>query len=432
MKTFEAESMAEALKRVKAELGAGAVILHTRTYRRGGLLGFGKRTVVEVTAANDVNIAPRPRPRKGGAATGRDVTKTPGNIVDSRLPGGFAAGTFGNAVQRAYSQGAAPFSKQTVAQPGAAVPQLREPAVVESTTASGPNVNEELAQIRGMVQQMMRRQSSRPQPDLPDALFDQYLALLEQEVAEELADEVIQSVRGKLTRAQIEDKQQVRDAVGKEIAGLIPVDTMSDLDAKTTDGRPRIIALIGPTGVGKTTTLAKLAATFKLRDKKKVALITIDTYRIAAVDQLRTYADIIRLPLHVVLTAQELRDAIDKCKGYDVVLIDTAGRGQRDDSKLTELSGLLRVADPHEIHLVLSSTCNQKVAMEAVERFSKLRIDRIIFTKLDEAVSLGVLLNVVRRVNKQLSYVTTGQEVPHQIEPGRSDRLAELILGTGL
>ncbi|QNN23894.1 flagellar biosynthesis protein FlhF [Planctomycetales bacterium ZRK34] len=432
MKTFEAESMAEALKRVKVELGADAVILHTRTYRRGGLLGFGKRTVVEVTAANDVNIAPRPRPRKGGASVERSVLKASENTADSRLPGGFAAGTFGNAVQRAYAQGTPVEMAQPQAQPGAAVPQLRERNLVQATVPPTANVNEELAQIRGMVQQMMRRQSSRPQPDLPDALFDQYLALLEQEVAEELADEVIQSVRGKLTDQQIEDKQQVRDAVGKEIARLIPVDAKTELESKTTDGRPRVIALIGPTGVGKTTTIAKLAATFKLREKKKVALITIDTYRIAAVDQLRTYADIIRLPLHVVLTAQELRDAIDKCSDYDVVLIDTAGRGQRDDDKLTELSGLLRVADPHEVHLVLSSTCSQKVAMEAVERFSRLRIDRIIFTKLDEAVSLGVLLNVVRRVNKQLSYVTTGQDVPHQIEPGRSDRLAELILGTGL
>jgi flagellar biosynthesis protein FlhF len=184
--------------------------------------------------------------------------------------------------------------------------------------------------------------------------------------------------------------------------------------------------------VGKTTTLAKLAATFKLRDKKKVALVTIDTYRIAAVDQLRTYANIIKVPLHVVLSPEELSDALAQCRGYDVVLIDTAGRSQRDCDRLDDLRQFIAMADPHEVHLVLSSTASQQVLEQAVDRFTKVRIDRIIFTKLDEAVSFGVLLNVVRRVNKQLSYVTTGQEVPHQIEPGRSERLADLILGQGL
>jgi len=121
-----------------------------------------------------------------------------------------------------------------------------------------------------------------------------------------------------------------------------------------------------------------------------------------------------------------------RCQEYDVVLIDTAGRSQRDDEKLEDLRRSMEVADPHEIHLVLASTCSQRVLMEAVERFSRIRIDRVIFTKLDEAVNFGVLLNVARRVNKRLSYLTTGQDVPHQIEPGRSHRLAELIMGEGV
>jgi len=428
MKTFESDSMAGALRQVKAELGPDAVILHTRTFRRGGMLGFGQRTVVEVTAAADVNVMPR-KARRGSNRPAQKPETPP-------TPGGFAQGTFGSAVQRAYAQSGGQLptemlpkrsreSKDT--QPGA-TPQSSKRESAELPI----HVSEELSQIRGMVARMMRKQSTMPQQDLPDVLFHQYLALLEQEVTEELADEVIQTVRGKLTTEQLDDAEQVRQAVGQAIAQLIPVSTKATDEVKTTDGRPKTIALVGPTGVGKTTTLAKLAATFKLREKKKVALITVDTYRIAAVDQLRTYANIINLPLHVVLTAEELRKAIDDCRGYDVVLIDTAGRGQRDDDKLEELQHFLDVAEPHEVHLVLSSTCSQKVAMEAVDRFGRLTIDRIIFTKLDEAVSLGVLLNVVRRVNKSLSYITTGQDVPHQIEPGQSDRLAQLILGSGL
>ena len=124
-------------------------------------------------------------------------------------------------------------------------------------------------------------------------------------------------------------------------------------------------------------------------------------------------------------------DALDyyAAEGVDAVLIDTAGRSQRAGEKLDELSHILEAARPHESHLVLSSTVNQKVLLETAERFSCIASDRIIFTKLDEAVSCGVLLNVARRVGKQVSYVTTGQEVPHQIEAGSSDRLASLVMG---
>ena len=189
------------------------------------------------------------------------------------------------------------------------------------------------------------------------------------------------------------------------------------------DGRPRTVALVGPTGVGKTTTIAKLAATFKLKQKLNVGLITLDTYRIAAVEQLRTYANIIGLPLHVLLTPEELSLALQPLRASgptrcDGVLIDTAGRSQRDDPRLAQLRTFIRAADPHEVHLVLSSTWSQAVLMDTVERFSSIRTDRIIFTKLDEAVSFGVMLNVASKVNKRLSYVTTGQEVPHQTRAG--------------
>jgi flagellar biosynthesis protein FlhF len=281
---------------------------------------------------------------------------------------------------------------------------------------------------------MMRQQKARQQsvaPDVPERLMDQYLALLQQEVAEELADELVQEVRDRLDEAQIEDPKACRGAVAGAVAELLPVDPTAGKLLPSGDHRPRVIALVGPTGVGKTTTVAKLAATFKLKQNKKVALITLDTYRIAAVEQLRTYASIIGVPLHVVLAPDDLRRAIDECAGFDAVLIDTAGRSQRDDGRLEELSRFIDAAQPHEVHLVLSSTCAQSVLMEAVERFSRIRTDRIIFTKLDEAVSFGVLLNVLRKVDKKLSYITTGQEVPHQIEPGNSARLAALLLGEG-
>jgi flagellar biosynthesis protein FlhF len=161
-----------------------------------------------------------------------------------------------------------------------------------------------------------------------------------------------------------------------------------------------------------------------------VGLITIDTYRIAAIDQLRKYAELIRAPLKVVNTAEDLAAAVESMSGCEFILIDTAGRSPTDTIKLNELRGFIEAAKADEVHLVLSSTASQPCIEMAIERFGNVRVDKIIFTKLDEAVHVGVVLNVVRKVNKALSYVTTGQNVPDDIEVGKGSRLAQMLLGS--
>ncbi|MEX2673570.1 MAG: flagellar biosynthesis protein FlhF [Phycisphaeraceae bacterium] len=428
LRTFQAETMAAALKQVKQELGSSAVILHTRTFKRGGIMGLGARQVVEITASDDVNVPARTLRRTPAPSTSALGSKQKiGNLLNQ---------TYKASNSRALASAAASVSPSntTLADPHAVATDahtLNETHAPRQTlNGNGEGgVGGEIRQIRAMVDRMMRKQSREHATSLPEKLFNEYLTLIEQDVAEELAEEIVQKVLKAVPAEQIDDEKVVREAISKQVADLIPVDAEPSTRARPKDGRPLTIALIGPTGVGKTTTLAKLAATLKLRQKKKVAMITIDTYRIAAVEQLKTYAEIIKVPLHTVLSPEDLGDALARCQDCDVVLIDTAGRSQRDDDKLLDLQRFIDVAHPHEVHLVLSSTCSQRVLMEAVERFTQLQVDRVIFTKLDEAVNFGVLLNVVRRVNKQLSYVTTGQEVPHQIEPGSSARLAGLILG---
>ena len=252
-------------------------------------------------------------------------------------------------------------------------------------------------------------------------------------MAEELAEEVIAAVRIGMDAGSINDAEACRAAVRAELAKQLHVDADAGEAVRPTgDGRPRTIALVGPTGVGKTTTIAKLAAKFRLTHNLHVGLITLDTYRIAAVEQLRTYAQIIGVPLHVAADEAELRRAIERCRGCDVVLIDTAGRSPRNADRLHELRDLIAAAQPHEVHLVLASTCKQRELMETVARFSEVRTDHIIFTKLDEAVTFGTMINVARSVDKRLSYLTTGQEVPHMIEPTRPERLAALVMGEGV
>ena len=438
LKTYRARTMGDALAEVKKDLGKDAVILHTRTYRVGGWLGFGGRSMVEVTASDGVNVAdPRQRRAAAQASQGR-VSRPPRD-----------------AVSKAYG-----VSSPQAVPSGSTAPEQASPEVltaarevariaVAAPTAPGPDaaaaLEDELTAIKRMVGQVLqctRQTAIRIGREggvasgldvgagtMPDALTSHYLKLLESEVAAEIADEIIGLVRDELTPAELADESIVNQTVVRHLSAMIPADTDAPPPARPDRGdRPLTIALVGPTGVGKTTTVAKLAAAYKLRYGKKVALVTTDTYRIAAVDQLRTYAEIIGLPLKVALSPAEMAAACDSLSDCDVLLVDTAGRSQNDAGRLVELRQFIEAARPHQTHLVLSSTASERVLIEAAERFAQVRPDRVIFTKLDEAVNFGVILTVAKRVALRLSYVTTGQEVPDHIEVGRPERLARLIV----
>lgn len=268
---------------------------------------------------------------------------------------------------------------------------------------------------------------------MPEALFRHYLRLLEATVSRDIADGIVGAVRDELSPAEMCDEEIVRTTVLRHLAAMIPVAEHVGRASKN-DGRAFTIALVGPTGVGKTTTIAKLAAAYKLRQGRSVALITSDTYRIAAVDQLRTYASILGVPLKVVATPAEMDAAVRSLSNFDVVLIDSAGRSQNAQDRLKELSAFLEAAQAHETHLVLSSTASESVLIKTAQSFADAGVvpNRLILSKLDEAVNFGVVVNVAKRLSAKLSFVTTGQEVPDHIEAGRPDRLARMILDNSL
>jgi flagellar biosynthesis protein FlhF len=175
--------------------------------------------------------------------------------------------------------------------------------------------------------------------------------------------------------------------------------------------------------------VAKLAASFKLVHGLRVGLVTVDTYRIAAVEQLRTYAEIIDLPLAVANDPGEMSQALGELGEVDIAFIDTAGRSPRDEVKIRELADFMVQARPDEVHLVLSAGTTERTLRSAVERFTQVRADRLILTKLDEAEGLGAVLGVLGQANRPVSYLTTGQAVPDDIEPADGRRLARVILG---
>jgi flagellar biosynthesis protein FlhF len=192
-------------------------------------------------------------------------------------------------------------------------------------------------------------------------------------------------------------------------------------------GRRTVAALVGPTGVGKTTTIAKLAAHYRLRERASVGLVTVDTYRIAAVEQLRTYAEIMDLPLEVVATKQEMRAAIDRLAEKDLVLIDTAGCSPRDAVRLQELRGLLAESPADEVYVVLSAPAGAQSVDAAAGAFATVGASAVVLTKLDEADSLAWLPGLLRRHRLPLAYTTNGQDVPDDIRPAGPSDLAEFI-----
>ncbi len=249
--------------------------------------------------------------------------------------------------------------------------------------------------------------------------------LLDNEVDEDIARDVIDRALYKIDQSHWKDAAALKSGV----AGIIS-EYFNIADQEVYAGKHRL-ALIGPTGVGKTTTIAKLAAVAAVLKEKSVALITIDTFRVGAVDQLKTYADIISVPLDVAHTPRELKSLLARHADRDLVLIDTAGRSPYNKLQIAEIKGFLDACPEVKICLVLSVATNHRDLNEIISRFGKFSIDKLVFTKLDETRRYGNIINVASGLKKDLAYVTTGQNVPDDIEIPVPANLAHLILHGG-
>lgn len=222
------------------------------------------------------------------------------------------------------------------------------------------------------------------------------------------------------------DYQQIaRERIIRCIKARIP-DTVQI--AAGSVGLPRVVALVGPTGVGKTTTLAKLAAHFHLVEKRRVGLVTLDCYRIGAIEQLRRFAEILGLPLKTVSEAAGAAEAIEGFSDCDVILVDTAGRSQRDQERLTEVRNSLASIGDVEVHLCLSLAASSEAIVAAAESFRMVKYDRVIFTKKDESYRKGFLWDLFGVTPVPVSYVTCGQEVPEDIQPATRELICEMMI----
>ena len=412
VKTYRANTMQEALALVRREMGPKASVLRTREVRGGGLWRWlsGSR-VIEVVASTSV-------------------------AVPSRLPSRQRAVEPGVAT-RVRPRETAPVARATPANP---LPAAAPPVVAPPATPRD-DLEAQLSQLQSKVDDLCRRaaQVANLEPQgvapsaavlaetlvQPDALFHLFTDLIEADVNEDLARELVDRVRREPRDEQPAELPELKEQLARIVEQQISVGGPIQI----TPGQRRLVALVVPTGVGKTTTIAKLAANYRLREKRRVGLITVDTYRIAAVEQLRTYADIIDLPMEIVSTPREMHQALARMAALDLILMDTAGRSPRDEVRIQELKALLAEAKPDEVHLVLSSVASASCLTKTAAQFATVGTTALVLTKLDEAASLGNLLGIFRDCRLPLSYLTHGQNVPDDIAPADSARLARVILG---
>jgi flagellar biosynthesis protein FlhF len=403
IRTYRAATMHDALLLVRRELGPDAAVLHTREVARRRLFGLLRAAPqIEVTASAGVNVPSR--------LPGRTHVEHEAVASPPSGPADEFAGPSGRSVARQAAS-----RPPADAPPGRAAPAAR---------AIPDEVQGQLSDLQGMVRELCGRSHSAGGRDLPESLFHLFTDLIEADVNEDVARELVERVRTEASGAELADPAMVRARVARLIEAEIPITGPIVVQPAAS----RLVALVGPTGVGKTTSIAKLAANFRLKEKRDVGLITVDTYRIAAVEQLRTYAEIIDLPMQVVSTPREMREAVRRLDGLDLILMDTAGRSPRDEIKIQELKSFLNEAGADEVHLVLSSVAGSRTLEQTARRFAAVGTTALILTKLDEATALGNLLPLVRSSGLPLSYLTNGQNVPDDIETADAARLARLLL----
>lgn len=446
--------MASGLRMIKQELGPDALILSTKTIRNGKL-GLLSKPMLEITAAVDTDFEPKKQAVKKMSAQSNETPKNNGKKKDSASSNYFfqvvdepveqlldhLADSEQSLANETFREFPSQAKVNSSSSHESSTPVAKESAALESEVNELKNLVNNLAgQITELSKAETKPESTKTQKSQDYDKVDRFSSpsigstnihadhlinlLLERGISMEVARTISGLIRESHTEAELRDPNLVSQKVSETIQNLIKV---SPSPLKMTKQQNRI-ALVGPTGVGKTTTLAKIAASYLKTYSDSVALITIDTYRIAAVEQLKVYGEIMHLPVDVVITPEQLTKALDKHSDKDLILIDTAGRSPRDSFSISELSSFLVPEHNIKKHLVLSATTRENEIVETIRQFSSLKIANTIFTKIDECLTLGVLLNTQVQKSSPISYLTNGQRVPEDLLEISPRKIAELIM----
>ncbi|WP_339169601.1 flagellar biosynthesis protein FlhF [Paenibacillus sp. FSL R5-0341] len=444
VKQYVVETMPEAMLQIRKDLGSDAVILSTKEIKVGGVMGMFRKKRIEVVAAvdkeenkqttkpvqNQFTPVPRAFVPEAYRQTARSFVATSDESATTNI-----------ADQSAQETSAAAPSMVELSKLGSIIdsgsgssstdhkPRPQGADFSGSTTATKQTVSDlqqdklmtELQDLKHMVTKLSKQGTSADA--VPEELHTIRERLTEQEVWPEVWESWFDLIQAKWS----EDGSKEQD-----IEQAVKLEVVHFLEERIDEGilpTTRIVYVAGPTGVGKTTTIAKLAAEQMFKKQRKVGFITSDTYRISAVEQLRTYASILNVPLEVVQSPGDTQRAISRLEHCDLIFMDTAGRNYRNELLVSELQSLLAPVENSETFLVMSMTSKSADMVQITEHFSKYGLDKVIFTKMDETGSCGPLFNLLHRFPLKLAYVANGQNVPDDLLKPDADSLSKQLLG---
>ncbi|MDA3901768.1 MAG: flagellar biosynthesis protein FlhF [Spirochaetes bacterium] len=462
---FTAENYNEALKLLKQKYGEDAIPISHKYVKDGGIFNnrfFAKEIVELMAAIPEPSTSRSPAPRRSSldikvnndvtdslrssikreslnSETGSASVRNRSAVRDENRTAAAREPYFGESQTGFTSERTAPqyqYNKQYAQpepernneyQPGK--DSSKDPIVEISTDEYEKlkNFEKEFYDVKASLNRLLEKQNSTPFQAKPEEEHDnikEYIRILqENEYTDEESSELICAVKESLSHVEINDSSIIK----KNLEELIMSKIVTSGPVKHT-GRKKIVMFVGPTGVGKTTSLAKMGAHLALRDKKKVAFVTIDTYRIAATEQLKKYAEIMRIPIHVVNEQKELKRVIDKTDA-DVILIDTSGRSHKNTLKISEIKSFADAVDcDFEKILCVSASTKRRDVDHIFDAFKSVECNSVLITKVDETSFVGNIVKVADKYNKPISYIANGQEVPNDLYAADSKNLAEMIV----
>ncbi|WP_405143978.1 flagellar biosynthesis protein FlhF [Paenibacillus sp. FSL H7-0942] len=444
VKQYVVETMPEAMLQIRKDLGSDAVILSTKEIKVGGVMGMFRKKRIEVVAAVD---------KEENKQTTKPVQNQFTPVPRAFVPEAYRQ-TARSFVAASDESVATNTADQSVQDQSAAAPSVFESRNIGSNIDSGSGSSStdhkprpqgadfsgsttgpkptgsdlqqdklmtELQDLKQMVTRLSKQGTSAD--PVPEELHTIRERLTEQDVWPEVWESWFDSIQAKWSENGLKEQ---------DVEQIVKLEVMHFLEQRIEEGilpTTRIVYVAGPTGVGKTTTIAKLAAEQMFKKQRKVGFITSDTYRISAVEQLRTYASILNVPLEVVQSPGDTQRAISRLENCDLIFMDTAGRNYRNELLVSELQSLLAPVENSETFLVMSMTSKSADMVQITEHFSKYGLDKVIFTKMDETGSCGPLFNLLHRFPLKLAYVANGQNVPDDLLKPDADSLSKQLLG---
>lgn len=401
IKKFQGKTEAEAVESAKKELGTNVVVMNVRNVKRKGILSFLKSQMIEVTVALEEEAERYSSVKKEEVKTLPLITP----VIQKTNAG-------------------------SITIPGEEIPRQEDEGRQDSSA-----IEEKLDSLHELLEQQLQKPEEQKQPEQQEEekpseieLFMKllYNTMLDNEVSEQYANQIIDEIE-KISKPNMPFDYALANTYQKMILKFGNPEGI-----KPAKKGPKVVFFVGPTGVGKTTTIAKIASKFSVEGGKKVALLTADTYRIAAAEQLRTYANILEVPFRVIYSIEEIEQALRDFKAYDFILVDTAGHSHQNEGQKEAMSGFIHSVDSvaeKEVFLVLSATTKYRDLISIADTYSAITEYKLIFTKLDETTTLGNLLNIKLHTGAALSYVTCGQNVPDDIENFNPQKTVKQLLG---